>query len=212
VTVVGAWTRLIGYLNGVALYWKDIFQGRLPQPTSTAPAPAGYVDLISDNDNNYIDVVSPDPTPSCPGRTNDTPSTSQAYAQDKINTYCHYVASSGWIVNSTVGSDGPVEYAAGSSKAASNDQLWISVAFDPQCNANVSYTVVEDECKNFLGVALNGCNTASGDKWGGQVQANCALWNITTRFGQDQTPPNGYPEVGNKMKREGTTPTFLDGA
>jgi hypothetical protein len=92
--------------------------------------------------------------------------------------------------NSTLGVYGPIGYGAG------DNDLWISVSFDPRCHPNVSYTVDLDDCQKYLGIALNGCNTDSSTaKWGGQVEARCTLWNITTRTGHDMKPPNGYPPV-----------------
>lgn len=36
------------------MYWKDIFQGKVPQPAvDDDEGPAGYVDLISDHNLNY---------------------------------------------------------------------------------------------------------------------------------------------------------------
>jgi hypothetical protein len=36
----------------LAIYWKDVFQGKLPLP-SVGPKPSGYIDLAFDNQNNY---------------------------------------------------------------------------------------------------------------------------------------------------------------
>ena len=169
-----------------AIFWKDIF-GKLPQPLS---AGTNAPDLITDNDNNYVNLVLPDPTPACAGTPTYKPSAQAAYVQSKIGAYCTHVASSGWIVNSTLGVYGPIGYGAG------DNDLWISVSFDPRCHPNVSYTVDLDDCQKYLGIALNGCNTDSSTaKWGGQVEARCTLWNITTRTGHDMKPPNGYPPV-----------------
>lgn len=53
-----------------------------------------------------------------------------------------------------------------------------------------SYIIDEDECRFIMGVALDRCNTNTRTaKFGGQVRAHCSLWNMTTRFGHDDTPP-----------------------
>ena len=43
------------------MYWKDRL-GSVPQP-SVAANPSNYIDGVSDNDNNYVDLVRPGPLP-----------------------------------------------------------------------------------------------------------------------------------------------------
>ena len=90
----------------------------------------------------------------------------------------------------------PVGYYAGSSAPQSANDLWLSISFDPICNANTTYTVDYDSCNLYFSIVLNGCNTNSvTEKWGGQVEANCAVYNMTTRFGHSDMPPNGVPDA-----------------
>jgi hypothetical protein len=189
------------------LYFKDIFN-ELPHPLSDEPsnsnvtAPDGYVDLITDNENNYVDYVLPDPIPVCAGTPTDKPSATQTYVESKISAYCTQVVSTNWIVNSTLGLYGPIGYKAGDSAPASDNDLWLSVSFDRLCQPSVSYAVQQDDCEKYFGIALNGCNTdTTTAKWGGQVEANCVLWNITTRSGHNMIPPNGLPQVSSPSKR-----------
>jgi hypothetical protein len=178
----------------LAMFWKDVLGG-LIQPTTPKAAPANYVDLITDNDDNYVSLVVADP-PTCVGILTDKPSADQSYVQGKISDHCSHAASAGRIVNSTTGAYRPVGYTAGPSIPASDNDLWISVAFDPRCSANVTYTVAQGDCETDLGIALNGCNSDSTtQKCGGQVAADCALWNTTTHFGHRSTPPNGFPQL-----------------
>ncbi|KIW97417.1 uncharacterized protein Z519_02810 [Cladophialophora bantiana CBS 173.52] len=179
----------------LAMYWKDVFQGNAPPPAAdNEQPPAGIPDLLSDNDASNIDFSSPDPTPVCAGTPADKPSASQSWIAGKITSYCEQISSSGWVVNSTLGQYGPVGYAAGDTTPASANDLWISASFDPSCSQDTGYQVDINECEKFLNIVLNGCNTDSVDaKYGGQVEGNCALWNITTRMGHNPTPPNGIP-------------------
>jgi hypothetical protein len=180
----------------LAMYWKDPFNAVIQPTMANTPAPANYLDLITDNDVDFISLVLPPPMPSCAGNPSFKLSADQSYVQSKITDYCDYITSAGWVVNATTGVYGPLGYAAGPAAPASDNDLWISVAFDPKCNANVAYTVAPTDCQAYLGAALNGCNTDSSTaKWGGQVEAECILWNITTRFGSDSTPPNGFPQL-----------------
>ena len=39
------------------MYWKDRL-GSVPQP-SVAPNPANYIEMVSDNENDYVDLVGP---------------------------------------------------------------------------------------------------------------------------------------------------------
>ncbi|KIX05715.1 uncharacterized protein Z518_03687 [Rhinocladiella mackenziei CBS 650.93] len=186
----------------LAMYWKDIFQGKVPQPAvDGAEAPAGYVDLISDHDLNYKEIpvgtAADQTTLTCAGTPADKPSTTQPWAQNKINEYCDHITGNNpapWVVNSGTNQYGPMGYAAGNAAPDSDNDLWISVVFDFSCSKDASYKVDVDQCKTLLSMALNGCNTdTTTKKYGGQIQANCALWNITTKAGHDSTPPNGYP-------------------
>ncbi|EXJ54992.1 uncharacterized protein A1O5_12731 [Cladophialophora psammophila CBS 110553] len=150
------------------MYWKDVFQGNAPPPAAdNEQPPAGIPDLLSDNDASNIDFSPPDPTA---------------------------ISSSGWVVNSILGQYGPVGYAAGDTTPTLANNLWISASFDPNYSQNTGYQVDVNECEKFLNIVLNGCNTDSVDaKYGGQVEGNYALWNITTRMGHNPTPPNGIP-------------------
>jgi hypothetical protein len=189
----------------LAMYWKDRFNGHLFKPVSTlklAEAPAGFdpnteqYDFVSDNDNNYIDFENQvtQPTLTCAGEPADKPSVKQAYVTGEIQKYCDLVVNAGYIVNSTEGRYGPRGSAGGDSTPESDNDLWISLTKDPSCDENTGYQVQMSQCLNSFNTVLNGCNTNSVDKkWGGEVQAYCALWNITTRFGHDHTPPNGIP-------------------
>jgi hypothetical protein len=189
----------------LAMYWKDIFNGVLLQPDGGLPTEEGppgidpttrEYDFISDNDINYIDFTAQvsQPQLTCAGQPSNKPPATQPWIAAQIGDYCKQTVTSGWIVNSTLGQYGPKGYAAGDTAPGSDNDLWISVSHDPGCDVNTGYEVELSTCQDFLSMALNGCNTDSlMNKWGGQVQANCALWNITTRFGHDMTPPNGYP-------------------
>lgn len=189
----------------LAMYWKDLFNGHLFKPKSTlfitdAPSnvdPAtGDIELISDNDDNYIDFSAQTTQPSltCAGEPPDKPSAKQTWVTQQIQQYCNLVVGNGFIVNSTLGSYGPRGDAAGDSAPENENDLWISLSHDPTCDTNTGYEVQMDQCLERFNTVLNGCNTDSLDKkWGGQLQANCALWNITTRFGHDDKPPNGFP-------------------
>lgn len=187
------------------MYWKDLFQGHLFKPVSDrdllelpSDIPTPDIELISDNDDNYIDFAAQATQPglTCAGEPQDKPPTTQAWATQQINDYCNQITSQGWIVNNTLGQYGPKGYAAGDAAPDSDNDLWLSVSRDPDCDANTGYEVELAPCQVYLNMALNGCNTASSDKkWGGQVQGHCALWNITTRAGHDSTPPNGFPQM-----------------
>lgn len=189
----------------LAMYWKDLFNGKLLPPSGTlaiteAPASVdqttGDIEMVSDNDDNYIDfsTQASQPQLTCAGQPADKPPATQAWISAQITDYCFQLASTDWIVNSTLGQYGPKGYAAGDTAPASDNDLWLSVSHDPGCDANTAYEVELSRCHDFFNMALNGCNTDSVTaKWGGQVQANCALWNITTRAGHNMMPPNGYP-------------------
>ncbi|KIW24839.1 hypothetical protein, variant [Cladophialophora immunda] len=189
----------------LAMYWKDLFNGQLLPPTSTlsvTEAPPGVnqstgdFELVSDNDDSYVDFAAQvtQPQLTCAGEPADKPPATQAWIAAQINDYCTQIANSGWIVNSTLGQYGPKGYVAGNTAPDSENDLWLSVSHDPGCDVNTAYEVELSDCQEFFGIALNGCNTNSlTRKWGGQVQANCALWNITTRAGHNTMPPNGYP-------------------
>ncbi len=182
----------------LAMYWKDLFNGKLLPPTSTlsiTEAPSGIdqstgdLELVSDNDDSYVDFtaqVTP-PQLTCAGEPTDTLPASQPWIAAQINDYCAQVTNTDWIVNSTLGQYGPKGYAAGDTAPESDNDLWLSVSHDPGCDVNTAYEVELSRCQEFFGMARKGC------KWGGQVQANCALWNITTRSGHNMMPPNGYP-------------------
>jgi hypothetical protein len=177
------------------MFWKDIF-GDLPQPMTNTPAPANFVELITDNQLNYLDEVVPDPTPTCAGTPSNRPSVTQQWAMSKISTYCSYVVSKNVTVDSGKDKYDPIGYAAGASSPASDNSLWISMSFDPVCNSNTSYLVNEDDCNFYFGVTINACNTDStASKYGGQVEAGCAIWNITITPGKSDIPPNGFPGV-----------------
>lgn len=177
------------------MYWKSVFDV-LPQPSSAAVAPANWAELITDNESNYIEHALPDPTPVCAGAPSTHPSVAQPWAQKQISTYCSYVASQNVTVDSGKNKYNPVGYPAGDSQPASKNSLWISISFDPVCNSNTSYVANEFDCNFYLGITLNGCNTDSTTaKYGGQVEAGCAIWNITTVAGDSDDPPNGEPGV-----------------
>ena len=189
----------------LGMYWKDLFQGHLFKPESDRdllesprdidPKTPDF-ELVSDNDANYIDfgAQATQPQLTCAGEPKDKPSTTQDWVAAQIDDYCNQITSQGWIVNSTLGRYGPKGYTAGKVAPDSDNDLWLSVSHDLDCDANTGYEVELGPCREYLNMALNGCNTESTDKkWGGEMQANCALWNITTRAGHDSTPPNGIP-------------------
>ena len=177
------------------MYWKDIF-GSLPQPSTDAAAPANWTELITDNDLNYVEEAIPDPTPVCAGTPSTNPSVTQPWALSKVSTYYSYVSSQNITVDSGNYKYNPVGYgySGGDSQPASNNTLWISISFDPVCNVNTTYLVNELDCNFYLGITLNGCNTdTTTAKYGGQVEASCAIWNTTTVSEVTGVPPNGIP-------------------
>ncbi|KAE8450126.1 hypothetical protein EG329_006907 [Mollisiaceae sp. DMI_Dod_QoI] len=176
-----------------AMFWKDIF-GELPQPSTSQVAPENWTQLITDNDLNYIDQELPDPAPVCAGTPSTNPSVLQPYAQAQISTFCSYLSSQNVTIDSESYKYNPIGYTAGDSEPQSDNDLWLSVSFDPICNVNTTYAVNVDDCNFFLSIALNGCNTdTTSAKYGGAVTADCAIWNMTTRFGHNDEPPNGFP-------------------
>jgi hypothetical protein len=46
----------------------------------------------------------------------------------------------------------------------------------------------------MLGTALDGCDVGTlTNKLGGQVRADCSIWNLTTVAGKNGMPPNDFP-------------------
>jgi len=178
--------------NVVAIFWKDIF-GELPQPDTSRAAPLGYTELITDNDLNYVHQELPLPPHVCAGTPTTNPSVQQPFAQAKIATFCDFLVENNVVVDSGKFKYNPVGYHAGDSQPESDNDLWLSVTFDPLCNPKTTYKITKDECNLYLGITLNGCNTDSiTAKYGGEVHAKCAIWNMTTRFGHDSKPLNGF--------------------
>ena len=156
----------------------------------------GDFEVVSDNDDDYIDFSTQVSQPQLTraGEPAEKPPATQAWITSQIGDFCAQTTNGHWIVNSTLGQYGPKGYAASDTAPNFNNDLWLSISHDPGCDANTSYEVELNSCQNSFSMALNGCNTNGLTmKWGGQVQANCALWNITTRAGHNSRPPNGYP-------------------
>jgi hypothetical protein len=116
------------------------------------------------------------PQLSCAGEPADKPPSNQPWIATQIDDYCTHTTNANWIVNSTIGVYSAKGYAAGDTAPESDNDLWISIRHDPDCDVNTGYEVELGRCKELFGMALNGCNTNSvSRKWGGQVQANCVL-------------------------------------
>jgi hypothetical protein len=172
------------------MYWKDLFD-ICPKPSSENPTlPAGTVDIICDSDKNYEIQVLPPPSPICVERTLNKPGVSRDWAHDRISDFCSYLVSKNVEINSAQGKYNPIGYLS----PDSDTTLWISVSWDPICHYNTSYIVEEDECNAMLGTALDGCDGDTlTNKLGGQVRADCSIWNLTTVAGKNGMPPNGFP-------------------
>ena len=92
-----------------AMYWKYLFQGHLLKPEIDrdllelpSDIPTQDFELISDNDNNYIDLVAQATQPqlTCAGEPQDKPSTTQGWVTEQISDHCRQLTSQSWIVNS----------------------------------------------------------------------------------------------------------------
>lgn len=128
----------------------------------------------------------------CAGNPSDKPSTAQPWAKAKIAEFCNLIVKSYVTVDSDKNKYLTTGYKIADTGDHALDQLWLSVAKNPICQANTVYEINEDECNHFLGIAVDGCNTNTiTEKFGGQVYGRCSVWNMTTRFGTDGTPPGG---------------------
>jgi hypothetical protein len=135
------------------------------------------------------------PTPVCAGTPANLPSFNHTFGVDNIMKYCKYITQEGWVVNSTKGAYAPVGYYA----SETNATVWITLSWNPKCTSGGMYKVNKDDCEVYMGLILDGCNTNSRDKkWGGQLDAKCALWDITTRKGHDDRPPKGFRSVNKR--------------